>query len=148
MIHFLAKTNLIHLLLGMVAVLVLTGCEQPIVEPVPTGQNNPISTLTAGNFTQSIKTGKTLVLFAEADCPACEQLEVQMETAALSKEWPVDLSFAKLNKNGAEAIFQQNGVTETPTLMYFEGGNKKEMLPSSYAYAHELVNKLEILLED
>ena len=82
------------LILSLIAIVFLaivsTGCET--VNPIPTvpPNNSPIKVLDASNFGTTVREGYTLAFFTSQTCQECADLELLIETTAVSEDWSID----------------------------------------------------------
>ncbi len=87
--------------------------------------SNNVKTVTDANFDAEVlkATGPVLVDFYTTWCGPCKMLAPIVEKLAV--EYAGKLTVAKIDVDAAPSIASKYGISSVPTVMVFEGGQKK-----------------------
>jgi thioredoxin 1 len=102
---------------------------------------NPIPLVTAMDFREKVLEARrpVLVWFTVPNCPPCRKIEPVIVSLYFSHK--KDISFFRLDITRDAEIAQDYRVTNTPTLIYFKGGEevaRQDSMPTKREILHLL----------
>jgi thioredoxin reductase (NADPH) len=98
-----------------------------------------------GDFeSEVIKSGKVVVDFYSTECPPCEALASKFES--LAEVYGNDIKFIKIHRQDNRELAVSLGVSSSPTLLFYENGEKMGKNLSGGIKRSEIVENLELLI--
>jgi thioredoxin reductase (NADPH) len=96
--------------------------------------------------TEVLKGGKVVVDFYSTECPPCEALAPKFES--LSQVYGEDIKFVKVFRQENRALAEKLGVTSSPTVIFYDQGERIGEQLSGGIKKSELIRNLNTLLPE
>ncbi len=99
----------------------------------------------AAEFERQVLSGDRVVVdFYSTECPPCEALAAKYE--ALSELYGDDIRFIKIFRQGNRALAESLGVSASPTLLFYRGGERTGEALTGAIRRSEIMRNLDALL--